>query len=218
MAIDQAIRERIKALIKSGNSLIALDQSAAHDSDYLLNTNCSAWLMSAQHIVEAAFADPQSVHRKYVVEAVNEGSRSPYRVAIVTYALVNTLADINAGVIRGVADQARAEVFDDLLDHADHYLRAERHGPAGVLAGVVFEDTIRRACKRFEIATGDVQLDRLIDQLSGIGKLSKVKAKRSKAAASVRTSATHAQWEEFDATDVTATIAITRELIGDLLE
>ena len=35
-----------------------------------------------------------------------------------------------------------AEAFDDFLDHAEAYLHGGRKMEAGVIAGVVFEDTI----------------------------------------------------------------------------
>ena len=37
--------------------------------------------------------------------------------------------------------------FDDFLDHGEAYLKAGRKDPAGVIAGVVLEDTIRRICR-----------------------------------------------------------------------
>lgn len=43
--------------------------------------------------------------------------------------------------------------------------------------------------------------------------LSGVKAKRARAAADVRTKATHAQWDEFELDDVRSTIEFTRDLI-----
>lgn len=43
--------------------------------------------------------------------------------------------------------------------------------------------------------------------------ISQAKAKRARAAAHVRTKATHAQWDEFDNNDVQGTIDFTEELI-----
>jgi putative aminopeptidase FrvX len=90
-------------------------------------------------------------------------------------------------------------------------------GPAGVIAGVVFEDTIRRACTKYSIVEKGVQLELLIDQLSKAAQVPSVKTKRAKAAAGVRTKATHAQWDEFDKDDVEATIATTRAFVNLLL-
>jgi hypothetical protein len=39
-----------------------------------------------------------------------------------------------------------AVTFDDFLDHDGEYLRHGKRDEAAVLAGIVFEDTIRRIC------------------------------------------------------------------------
>jgi hypothetical protein len=115
--------------------------------------------------------------------------------------------DIDVGVVRSLMDGARAETFDDLLDQAAHYLKGNRKDPAGVLAGVVFEDTIRRACKRHDVPDND-SLEQLIIALEKAGKLTSIEAKRAKASAGLRTEATHARWERFTRNDVEDTIRL----------
>lgn len=63
-----------------------------------------------------------------------------------------------------------------------------------------------------------MKLDALISELSTLGELSAVQAKRARVAAHVRTKASHAQWGEFGAEDVQATITFTRELISAKLD
>ena len=58
-----------------------------------------------------------------------------------------------------------------------------------------------------------MKLDALISELSSNGILTAVKANRARAAADVRTKATHAQWDEFELDDVRAAISLTREHI-----
>jgi hypothetical protein len=111
----------------------------------------------------------------------------------------------------------RAEVFDDFLDHAKHYHREGKKNEAGTIAGVVFEDTIRRLCDKQSITQKGTPLDRLISELSSKGLLTSTKAKRARTAAHVRTKATHAQWDEFELGDVDETIRVTTELV-ELLE
>lgn len=62
-----------------------------------------------------------------------------------------------------------------------------------------------------------VQLDQLISELCKTKVLTDVLAARSRSAATVRTKATHAQWDEFSAADVDAALKLTRELVGELL-
>ena len=132
--------------------------------------------------------------------------------------LENLLGDAKAGLISSVADHARAEIFDDFLDHAEAYVQEKRKNEADVIAGVVFEDTVRRLCRKRSIAEKDVKLDQLISVLNKSGDITDVKAKRAGVAAHVRTKASHAQRDEFEMDDVNATIQITRELISAKLD
>ena len=132
--------------------------------------------------------------------------------------LKHLIGDIDRGLLSSVAGQARAEVFDDFLDHADAYRRDGKKNEGGAIAGVVSEDTIRRAAQGIGVQEAGRNLDSLISELATRQVLTGVKAKRARAAAHVRTKATHAQWEDFELGDVQSTIAFTRELITDLIE
>jgi hypothetical protein len=87
-----------------------------------------------------------------------------------------------------------------------------------VIVGVVFEDSVRRVCRKHSIDERDVNLDKLISELVKQNVLTELKAKRARAAAGVRTKATHAQWDEFTPGDVEAALAFTRELIENQLD
>ena len=86
-----------------------------------------------------------------------------------------------------------------------------------MIVGVVFEDSVRRVCRKHSIEERGVSLDTLISELVKQAVLTELKAKRARAAAGVRTKATHAQWDEFAAGDVEAALAFTRELIENQL-
>ena len=61
---------------------------------------------------------------------------------------------------------------------------------SGVIAGVVFEDTIRRIAKNNQVTVKP--LETIIDDLRKKGVITATKAKRAKSCAHVRTKATHA--------------------------
>ncbi len=86
-----------------------------------------------------------------------------------------------------------------------------------MLAGVIFEDTIRRECEHLGVVQKDVKLDLLISDLRKRDRLSDGEAQRARGAATLRAKATHAQWDEFRHGDVVAAIALTRELIDGFL-
>jgi hypothetical protein len=77
------------------------------------------------------------------------------------------------------------------------YLKHGRKNEAAVIAGIVFEDTIRRVCRVFGVAEKGVALDTLISELAKQDPpvLTTLKSKRARADAGLRTSAAHARWE-----------------------
>jgi hypothetical protein len=134
------------------------------------------------------------------------------RVDNIASILTQLTSDVDDGLLDPVEAQARRVVFGDFLDHADHYLRKGSHGPAGVIVGVVFEDVIRQTCELHGIAQRGVKLDQVVSALCKDDVLTDVEGARARAAAATRTKATHAQWSEFTADDVRATLQLTREL------
>ena len=89
---------------------------------------------------------------------------------------------------------------------------------AGVIAGVVFEDTIRRIY-RDKITDDDKgqKLEELINTLAKQNVITGQQSKQAKVAAHVRTKATHALWDEFDRAGVEATIQITKRFLREHL-
>jgi len=79
------------------------------------------------------------------------------------------------------------------------------------IAGVVFEDTIRRIY-RDKITDDDKgkQIEDLINALARQSVITGQQSKQAKVAAHVRAKATHALWDEFDLAGVEATIQITK--------
>ena len=215
MAIDEAIKARIAQLIEQGLLLSVGNENGQCVEPKQLQ-ECSAWITAAQNAIHLTCESPTAPYRQKVdrIALAHYGFAIHRAVGELAAVLRNLMADAAAGLLVSVADQARAETFDDFLDHAEAYFKELRKNESGVIAGVVFEDTLRRICRKNEIPEKDVNLDELISWLSKRGELSGVQAKRARVAAHVRTKASHAQWDEFALEDVKATIDFTRELIA----
>lgn len=219
MSVEEHIKNRIIELITEAPSL-----STTNDSSQALNEQQKnkgiAWMASAHNALnlictnlDNSYRDTgQKISDRYV------GWDIPNAVGEFSQLLENLLKDIDAGLLVSVANKARAETFDDFLDHAKYYLKDNKKKEAGVIAGVVFEDSLRSVCSKYKINEKDNKLDQLISALTNKGLLTKTKAKRARVSAHVRTKATHAQWDEFDLSDVKETIDFTYELISSHLE
>lgn len=219
MPLEDAIVARIEQLITQAQTL-TVGNLEYGNVDERQRRQCAAWLVAAVNVVHRLCETPNDVYRKHAdsIMAAEHGYIVNNAVGEMAAVLQNLLGDAKAGLISSVADHARAEIFDDFLDHAAAYVAESRKNEAGVIAGVVFEDAVRRLCKKRSIVEKDVKLDQLISVLNKSGDLTDVKAKRARVAAHVRTKASHAQWDEFDMSDVNETIEITRELVSSKLD
>jgi coproporphyrinogen III oxidase len=221
MPIEQKIRERLDNLISVGIRLaIGNSQEVAIDLEH--RRKCLAWFVPVQNLLQIICPDANSAYFVRANQIIDEGFIAEWEVNTVvgqlTELLIHLRDDINHGLLSSIIDSARAETFDDFLDHAKEYICLKRKNESGVIAGVVFEDTIRRICDKNSISQKGESLENLINTLVKANVISTLKAKRAKAAAHVRTKATHAQWDEFELDDVEATISFTRDLITSKLD
>lgn len=219
MSIEDAVKKRVAQLLQESSHLVAGDENGCAVDDQQCQ-QCSAWLASAQNAVHLICDTPQTPYRVRADRIVNKEHGWLINNAVGEFAalLNNLLLDTEAGLLTSVADHARAEAFDDFLDHADVYFAEGRKNESGVIAGVVFEDTLRQICRKENVDEKGLKLDGLISELMNQGHLSAIKAKRARVAAHVRTKASHAQWDEFELADVRATIEFTRELVASKLD
>ena len=220
MRLDEKVTERFDKLIVSSHTLAR--GSGQYDSlrDYDQQARCAAWLATAAQLTASLIPNPDNVYRRrmdklgvigpsaVINQSVREGAAT----------LVQLREDLEGGFVGSFEDRASAATFDDLLDHAEAYLGEGRKEPAGVLAGVVFEDAIRRIYRAVSgKADKGTPLDELINALKKLPPdkptISGIQGKRAVAAAGLRTSATHAQWDEFKPEDVAATITFAREFL-----
>jgi hypothetical protein len=208
MSGSEAVKERIEQLIAQAPELS--QNHANHHSQM-------AWLIAAQNTVQLVCPsenNPYHAHTKGVV--VDLMARLPFKIEQVSALLLRLLEEIDRGLLTSIENQAIALTFDDFLDHGAEYLKHGRKNEAAVIAGIVFEDTIRRICRVLGASENGIALDTLISELTKRDPpvLTALKAKRARAAAGLRTSAAHARWDEIDLRDVAPVIELTKELIG----
>ncbi len=205
MPDSKAVKARIEQLIAQAPEVSASDGYRQR-----------AWLIAAQRAVRLvcpSVYDPYHVDAdQIVVSAALPLDR--YLVEEMAALMTRLREEIELGLLTTIENRAIALTFGDFLDHGAEYLAQGRKNEAGVIAGIVFEDTIRRICRTLEIGENGVSLETLIADLARRDVLTALKAKRARAAAGLRTSAAHARWEEFEIGDVTPVIEFTKELIA----
>jgi hypothetical protein len=216
MSIEQGLRKRIEQLVQEGSSLARGDPEWGNCRNAEHASECGAWTTAATHAVCLVCPSPHNTYHQAAVkfETTPRDYSINDRVGEFTGLLKRLLADVDDGLLASVANQARGETLDDLLDQAAEYLKQERLDGSGILAGSIFEDTLRRICRSNGIDDKSAKTDNLISDLNKREIISNNVAKRCRAAAGLRNSALHAQWDEFTIGDVQATVLLARELIA----
>lgn len=218
MPLEQSIRDRMFALWQESHSL-SVANPHGQTTDPVRHAQCEGWITAVHNAVLLTCPTLPSAYRQKAdsVASRDWGYMIHEGVATLAAVLLNLLRDIDAGTIASIADAARAETFVEFLAHATAYLEEGRKNEAGAIAGIVFEDVIRRVCRKRSITEKAVKLDLLITELVNCGAFTQAKAKRARAAGHVRTKASHAQWDEFDADDVSSAIEFTHEVTSSHL-
>jgi hypothetical protein len=216
MTFEQSLQSRLRELASEG--ILLRDSEGSGVSGPMHYQQCVGWMVALRHLMN--LVSDQTVYADELEELFDKerGAHIASTVGEACEILRHFIADMEAGLLGSVADRARAETFDTFLDHGKAYLEDGRKQEAGVIVGVVFEDAVRRICRKHSITEQDVKLDTLISALVKAKVITELKAKRARVAAHVRTKATHAQWDEFTDSDVTEALAFTRELLDRQLD
>lgn len=220
MSIEAALRRRIQQLAEEGRELAVGDRASSRVRDEKHAQQCQGWIAAVTHVVSSVcprLTDPYRVVVDRLVEAPKRRYIINTTVGELSELLFRLISDVDEGLIASVAEMARGETFDDLLDRADEYLRRQHKEGAAVLTTAVFEDTMRRIAGAHSLAQPDDKMDRIIAEMEKAGIITSVVAKRCRAAAGLRNSALHARWDEFTLHDVEPAISLTRQLIEEHL-
>lgn len=211
---EKRVREKIAELIERADAIESTPVES-HGARWL--ADCRAWIAETVNVVELALPDALSPYRRQIGAAAIIGNTTD-RVMNVASMLRSLLADVDRGLVGTITNKIRAETFDDFLDHAVEYRKEGRKEEAGVIAGVVFEDTVR---KIYATNIGDSTgkpLEDVINELKKRDVITDEEKTQAQTPKLVRTRATHANWREFTLDGVDDTIKATKAFIKKYLE
>src|SRR5262245_41261619 len=123
MAIEVQIALRLQALLDQAPHLARGNESDQVRSEEH-RQQCAGWLTSASNLVQRLCPNPESAYRVQVDRVVAPGIKfnANTQVGEIAEILRSLLTDAQSGLLTSIADRARAETFDDFLDHASAYL------------------------------------------------------------------------------------------------
>jgi len=217
------LEARCQDLLSRGRALASQISVYKDSPDYWFRPedvpSLQAWIASVANFFRLC-ATPDTYFQQECTRIVEDKDLSggvPYHTVQKLIGLLDSVADeIKHGLMRKAEYVFVAATFDDFLEHAAEYHKAGKKIESAVLTSAVFEDAVRRLCGKMGIEQAGRSLDNAIDDLSKMGAVSPVKAKRWKSYAGLRNSALHAQWDDFDIRDVGEMIKGTREIIESL--
>jgi len=225
MRMQDKITKRFKELVEGGEKLVnQIGSDNDGDHEYYVHPQeipaYQKWLSSVLNLLHAACPrDSEYINdaeRIMKHEAMQNGIPSVV-VTKMMGLLESAQHEWAEGLLRKIEYIIAAETFDDFLDHAASYHKANKKTEASVLASAVLEDTVKKIAMKNSINSTGRSLDPLIDELVKASVFDGIKAKRAKAYAAVRNKALHAEWDEFTIKDVGEMINGIRELIEDFL-
>jgi hypothetical protein len=209
--LEDVIRRKIEDLVRRAAGLSGITRSNTQVAQ------CEGWITEALNVIVVAIPIEDNPYRRRMQGLAGPGGGVAQKVGAIAECLRAFLPDVDAGLIANFGNKVRAETFDDFLDHAEAYRQEGEKQAAGVLAGVVFEDTIRRICRDQNMNEKGEDLDRLISALTRQNVITGQQGKQARVAAHVRTQATHAQWDEYNLDGVAETIQLTRTFLREHL-
>jgi hypothetical protein len=222
--MKEEINSRFRELLEEGDQLVGMIPRGPQGANYWIADvrigEYQSWIASAVNLIE--IVAPTDSH--FRVDATQVLKHSHLQAGIPTTVVRKILgllkaafAEWQARLLGKIEYIIAAATFDDFLDHAGMYHKANKKIEAAVLVSAVFEDTIRKISQKHNISPAGQSLEQLVDELQKNGVFTPVKAKRVKGFAAVRNRALHAEWDTFDIRDVGEAIAGTRELLEGYL-
>ena len=132
------------------------------------------------------------------------------------YGCLRTIkTEIEAGLVVRIQSQAQGEIIGDFIELAREALGAGQKNVAAVLACAALEDALKRTAKDCDLDVYDKVMSEVINALKSKGEIRSGEAKTLGNYVNLRDSAFHAQWDEFEDSDVEEIIEYTAEFLTE---
>ena len=219
--MEKELLDRAKELLERGKlHSSSIHRSGDYGADYWYREGkipeVRSWFDSVFNLFRL-ITTPDMHYYNQVIETQNDSTLKhgvPYwAVQKLCGNLTSLIEEIELGLLKKVEYIYTASAFDDFLDHAEQFHKAGKKIESGVLASIVFEDTIRKISSKHNASDKGDKIELIIDNLTKANAWSSIKAKRIKVYAAVRNKALHAEWTEIELRDVGELITGVRELL-----
>lgn len=218
MELDR-IRERVERLITMGETVLGTrsappsgDGIVFLTDDFVDSGTFHQWRASCLSFLGSVFGETHTHSRLFDKDV----TVARHEDAVKGHGIIKAAReDIRGGYLTSLADLAAADVFTDFLDMAEHLLECSYKDPAASLIGAVLEDGLKRIARHSDIEVkerDDIQA--LNGRLGAKQVYPRLVQQQVQVWNSVRNSADHGNFSEYDADRVKAMLLDVRSFLA----
>jgi hypothetical protein len=200
MKVDQKIIDRFDELIERGNEVNASFKVTKEHGGRTYSTDkvlCGEWGSSGLSLLGTVFGVDSHFYKDFNV-AFKKFAQTyePNPHVLFAKGVLRSAKDVyENGHANKLRKLIEAEIFDDLLEQAQHLLDEGYFIPAGVLTGCVLEDSLRKLCVKHNVTIGPkLKLDAMNTDLVKVGAYTVLTQKKITWLAGMRNDAAHGKW------------------------
>jgi len=210
MNVEQKIVDRFQQLIDAEAELMKTQKKGGGQDlynppyNYVSYEMANQWGINCLHLLRRVFGEDSDHYKRFNEKFPDfPKSRNYHTIKQVLGILKAAKDDFENGYLFETLTLIQAEVFDDLLEQAEHLLNNGYYQPAAVIAGAVLEDGLRKLCQRRNIIlSAKPTIDPMNVALAKDGAYNSLVQKRVTMLADLRNKAAHGKFSEFNEDDV----------------
>ncbi len=211
---EQRIRSRIKFLIDKSKSNVEIDEMSygevVHGAASIMT------LVYGPASKQLAALDRSIADEKPRLLTTYPEAQRAILAKVAAGALAGTLAELDAGLIGSIRQQAAAEVLADFVALSRSALDEKSNqakNVAAVLAAAAFEDSIRRLGAAHAGTVGGEKLAEVLVTLKNSGFLQGPQVAIAQSYLTFRNHAMHAQWDKIESEAVNSVLGFVEQLV-----
>jgi hypothetical protein len=198
------LADRMRELIAEGKGVAALERSSGYGVPYIQDKAAlHSWLSKVTNIIETSFGG-QSSQSRHLSQLMPKGIQSlaySYEVLSIVGLLSGAVDDLEKGYLLKQEFLIAGEVFDSLLEQANHLNQTGYKNPAAVLGRVVLEEALRRIARREGMDSGE-KASTINDLLKNAGIYAQPRWRMVQAWLDIGNAAAHGKVSDFTEQDV----------------
>lgn len=198
----ERLLDHLDYLIDEGRRVAALERPSSY-RPYIQGDDkipLHAWLTQVKNIVAQVFG-AEGQHFRHLADLTEDTVEHSYEVLPIVGLLEACKRDLEGGFLRSQEVLLAGELFDSVIEQADHLLKVGHKDPAAVLGRVVLEDTLRRIADN-EGLDSSLKASRLNDEIKKAGRYAQPQWRLVQTWLDIGNAAAHGDFDDYTGDEV----------------